>query len=96
MNNKIKSLIHGAIPNSIKDRIFADEISRRLAKGAFWLLSGNLISKGLSLIATIFVARYLGKVEYGELGLIRNTLSVFSLVATFGLGLSCEQIYCRM
>jgi O-antigen/teichoic acid export membrane protein len=58
----------------------------RFFKGAFWSLAGNVVVKGLALLASIFVARFLGKVEFGGLAIIKTTLSVFSLFATLGLG----------
>jgi O-antigen/teichoic acid export membrane protein len=49
-------------------------------------LLGNVIGKGLALVAGIIVARFLGRDIYGEYGMIRNTLLSISLFSTFGLG----------
>lgn len=47
---------------------------------------GSGIGKALSLVAGVFVARYLGKEIYGEFGMIKTTLLNISILSTFGLG----------
>jgi O-antigen/teichoic acid export membrane protein len=41
--------------------------------------------------ATIAVARMLGKVGYGELGMIRSTIGMFGVLAGFGLGITATK-----
>lgn len=50
-----------------------------------WSAFGSIISKGLIFIAWIAVARILGAEKYGEFGLIRNTVLMFTVFAGFGL-----------
>lgn len=57
-----------------------------LFKDSFWALTGSVIGKGLSLLAGIFIARFLGKETFGEYGVIKNTLVYISIVSTFGFG----------
>lgn len=57
-----------------------------LFKDSFWALLGSVIGKGLSLIAGIVVARFLGKELYGEYGTIKTTLTYIAIVSTFGFG----------
>jgi O-antigen/teichoic acid export membrane protein len=40
------------------------------------------------LLASIFVARFLGKTSYGELGILQSTISMLGVFAGFGLGLT--------
>lgn len=78
----------------IRQRIlffFNSPIGYRLAKGAFWSLLGTIILKGLQLLASIFVARMLGKVQFGELAIIQNTTGLFGTLAGFGLGLTATK-----
>jgi O-antigen/teichoic acid export membrane protein len=63
-------------------------LSMRLVRGAFWSLLGTMISRGLALIAAVFVARLLGAQAYGEFGIIRSTVGLFGVFAGFGLGLT--------
>lgn len=60
--------------------------SNQLFKDSFWSLLGNIIGRGLSLIAGIIIARLLGKDVYGEYGVIRNTILTIGVFSTFGLG----------
>ena len=47
---------------------------------------GSVLGKGLSLLAGIVVARFLGREIYGQYGLIKSTLLNISVFSTFGLG----------
>ncbi len=51
-----------------------------------WSLIGSTVGRGLSLIAGILVARFLGKEVYGEYGIIKTTLIYIEIFSTFGLG----------
>ena len=90
----IKRAIHACCPSVLKPtlaRIEASEIGYRLAKGAFWSMAGAVISRGLMLVASIFVARMLGKTGFGELGMIQSTVGMFGVFAGFGLGLTATK-----
>lgn len=68
-----------------------DSLRARFVKGAFWSLGGAVISQGLALAAFIITARLLGKVGFGELGMIRSTVGMFGVFAGFGLGLTATK-----
>ena len=57
-----------------------------LAKDAFWAMIGSVLGKGLSLLAGILVARFLGKELFGQYGIIKNTLVNVAVFSTLGLG----------
>jgi O-antigen/teichoic acid export membrane protein len=73
------------------DRVDASPLGSRLARGAFWSLVGAVISRGLGLVASILVARMLGKEGFGELGMIQSTVGMFGTFAGFGLGLTATK-----
>lgn len=82
-------------PESLKQQISGlisqvrqSDIGRRMLSGAFWSLSGSLVAQGLMLLTSIIIARILGKNIYGELGIIRSTVNMFTVFAGFGLGLT--------
>jgi O-antigen/teichoic acid export membrane protein len=50
-----------------------------------------LISQALTLAASVIAARLLGKVQFGELGMIYSTLGMFGVLAGFGLGLTATK-----
>lgn len=60
--------------------------SSNLFKDSFWSLIGNILGRGLSLVAGIIVARFLGKDVFGEYGIIKTTLIYLEIFSTFGLG----------
>jgi O-antigen/teichoic acid export membrane protein len=57
-----------------------------LFRDSFWSLIGSVLGHGLSLMAGIAVARFLGKDIYGEYGMIKSTLLNIAIFSTFGLG----------
>lgn len=61
-------------------------LSSALFKDSFWALSGNIMGKGLAMLASIFVARFLGVELFGMYGLIRTLLLSVAVFSTFGLG----------
>ena len=65
-----------------------DPLLRSFAGGATWSLLGSGAARGLTLIASIIIARGLGKEAFGGWALILTTVGTFSLVATMGLGVS--------
>jgi O-antigen/teichoic acid export membrane protein len=72
-------------------RIESSPTGHRLTKGAFWSLSGAVVSRVLALAASILVARMLGKEEFGKLGIIQSTVGMFQVFAGFGLGLTATK-----
>ena len=72
-------------------RIKASPLGYRLANGAFWSVSGAVASKGMMLVASIVVARMLTREVYGELGIIRSTVNMFVVFASFGMGMTATK-----
>lgn len=66
----------------------SDSLRARFARGAIWSFAGALISQGLTLIASIVTARLLGKVGFGQLGMVNSTVGMFGTFAGFGLGMT--------
>lgn len=61
---------------------------KRVASGAFWSIFGTASAKGIVLISGIICANILGKVGYGELGIVRSTINLFIVFGTAGLGIT--------
>lgn len=86
--------IYSLLPNKLQNvwnNVEGSNIGSRIAKGAFWSLLGSAISQGLMLLATFFIARFLGKIAFGELGMLRSTLNLFTVFASFGMGLTATK-----
>lgn len=93
-NITLRRLSYGLCPRMLRpnlERIDASEIGARMARGFFWSISGAVISRGLMLVASILVARMLGREVYGEYGIIRSTMNMFLVFAGFGLGLTATK-----
>lgn len=67
---------------------FSSELNKKILNHGFWVLSGNIISKFILLVSTILMARYLGKIEYGQFGIIKSTILMFALFAGLELGIT--------
>lgn len=76
---KYKDILAAYIPNVL---------AKKFTSGAIWSLGGAIISRGLNLLATIIVARLIGKEVFGEYSIIQNTLTTAATVAGLGLGMT--------
>ena len=73
------------------DRFRASHLGRRVAHGAAWSLVGAVVSRGMAFVATLVVARSLGVIDFGKLGLVQTTVNAFATVSGFGLGLTATR-----
>ena len=73
-----------------KSRLFNNyqiaSLSNRLLKSASWALIGSIVGKGITMISYIWAARILTQNEYGEFGILRSTINMFTVFAGMGLG----------
>lgn len=67
------------------------DLNKKILKSSFWILLGTVISKAGLLLATILIAKYITKTEYGEFGIIKSTINMFSIFAGLGLGLTATK-----
>jgi O-antigen/teichoic acid export membrane protein len=74
------------IKKRLVEKIKASPLLYRLAKGAFWSLLGTVATRVFSMVTTIFIARILGKENYGAYGMVQSTLGMFGLFAGFAMG----------
>lgn len=94
MKKSFSEYILPFIPGKLREplsEISPNSLSGRIARISFWALSGSVISKAFLLVSTIFVARILGKSQYGELGIILSTVNMFAVFAGFGLGITATK-----
>jgi O-antigen/teichoic acid export membrane protein len=67
------------------DRIEQSAEGRRMLRGMFWSFAGAVSSRAIGLLASIIVARILGKRGFGELGIVQSTSNMYLTFAQFGL-----------
>lgn len=68
-----------------------ESIAVRFAIGALWALVGAVVSRGLTLAASVLAGRLLGTTGFGEIGMIQSTQGLFGVVAGAGLGLAATK-----
>lgn len=93
-NSTLRNFLYSACPRQLLpywDRVESSPLGSRMARGAFWSIGGAVLSRGLMLVASILVARVLGREMYGEYGMIRSTVSMFLVFAGFGLGMTATK-----
>lgn len=66
-------------------------IRDRLLSGAFWNFFGAVASRGFTILAGMMAARILGAELYGEVGVIQNSITMFQVLASFSVGLTCSK-----
>lgn len=82
----LRESVRALLPRTIRDRLGPSSVGTRLARATVWSAVGACVSRGLSLVTFILVARVLGKERFGEWGILRATVAGFQTVAGFGLG----------
>ncbi len=79
------------VQEKLTEQLPANSLRRRFAKGAFWSVVAAVVSQGMRFLAFVIVARILGKTDFGELGMIQHTVSMFGVFAGPGLGLTATK-----
>lgn len=79
------------ILKKIRLRLENSKLGKRFVEGAFWSILGSVLGRGVILISFMLVARILGQSTYGELGIIRSTINMFTVFAGFGIGLTASK-----
>src|SRR5271169_1563568 len=85
----LRSTLRSVTPHALEGlwtRLESSPVGERLLRGTFWSMSGTIVSRALGLAAAILAARIVGKVVYGELGIIQSTVGMFGTLAGFGMG----------
>lgn len=70
----------------VLQQVRASPIGWRLLSGTFWSLGGAFVPRFLELLLAVIVARWLGKVGFGEYSSVLSTIFTVSLIAGLGLG----------
>lgn len=73
------------------NRVRGSSMGYRIAHGAFWAMTGAGLAQAMLLLTSIAIARIVGKEQFGEFGMITNTVGMFSVFAGFGLGMTATK-----
>jgi len=66
-------------------------LRQRVLSGALWVTIANVAYRGMLMLAMMMVARILGKEEYGQLGIIQSSITMFEAIAALGMGITATK-----
>ena len=95
----LRTLLQNATPHALAGlwtRLESSPVGERLLRGTFWSIAGTLVSRALGLAAAILAARIIGKIVYGELGIIQSTVGMFGTLAGFGMGTTASKFVAEL
>jgi O-antigen/teichoic acid export membrane protein len=76
---------------AIRELWVADSLRGRFARGAVWSLVGAVVSQGSNLAASVVTAKLLGREQFGQFGMIQNTVGMLGVFAGLGLGVTATK-----
>lgn len=85
----MKSFFYDILPENLRSYWLHTQTSQvlsRLAHGVFWSMLGAVVARLFGLATFVVAARILGKIGYGQFGVIQSTVAMFAVFAGFGLG----------
>jgi O-antigen/teichoic acid export membrane protein len=95
----LRSTLRQLTPSSLDGlwaRLESSPVGERLLRGTFWSMAGTLVSRALGLAAAILAARIIGKLIYGELGVIQSTVGMLGTLAGFGMGTTTSKFVAEL
>jgi O-antigen/teichoic acid export membrane protein len=72
-------------------KLKASPVGYRLASGFGWSLAGAVLSRLLTLCSSVIVARLIGKIGVGQVGMVQSTVGMFTAFAGLGMGLTATK-----
>jgi O-antigen/teichoic acid export membrane protein len=75
----------------LRARLAESPLAARLARGAFWTVLNTVVGRMLALVASIVIARVLGKAPFGQLGIVQGTVGMFGLLAGVGTSVTATK-----
>lgn len=86
-----KTIINLLTNTSIGRKIYESPKALEFFKSSFWSILGAIFSKGLIFISWVIVARILGSEGYGQFGILRSTVLMFTSFAGYSLGITASK-----
>lgn len=73
------------------NKLLQNDVNKRIFNHSVWILLGNIVSKATLLLSTILISKILLKQEYGQFGILKSTIIMFSAFAGLELGLTATK-----
>jgi O-antigen/teichoic acid export membrane protein len=70
-------------------------LENRLIGGLYWTLVGTAAARGATLLASLMVARVLGREVFGQFGAIDTTVGMFAVFGNLGLAVSTTKLLAK-
>ena len=67
------------------------DVNKIILKSSFWILVGTILSKSLLLFSSIIIVKFVDKSIFGQFGIIKSTVNMFTVFAGLGLGLTATK-----
>lgn len=77
--------------NNLKANLVKSEKAKEFLDSSFWSIAGSIVSKTIVFVTWVIIGRILGSSDYGNFGIIRDTVIMFSSFAGLGLGLTASK-----
>lgn len=77
--------------NKVKLLLKDNTLQAKIAKGIAWSFLGTMISKVMMILVFLIIARIVTVEEYGELGILRNAILTFSMIALASFGITATR-----
>lgn len=75
----------------LKTKLLRSEMAKMFIQNTFWSIFGSIVSKVIVFMTWVIVGRILGSSNYGNFGIIRDSIVMFSSFAGLGLGLTASK-----
>jgi len=95
----LKKILRDLTPRALEGlwiRLEATPVGERLLRGAFWTMIGSMVSRAMGLAAAVLAARLVGKLVYGELGIIQTTVGMVGTLAGFGMSTTASKFVAEL
>lgn len=76
---------------TLLSKTISSPLTRRIIHGISWNLFATILSRGIPPLAMIFVARLLEKSEFGKLGTVQSSITMFVALAAAGMGVTASK-----
>lgn len=76
--------------------LFKSPLFIRLAHGALWGFLTASSARIFALISSFFIARLLGRIGFGEWGIIQTTIGMFGVLSGLGIGITATKFVAQL
>src|SRR3954469_81518 len=76
---------------NVRTILYGTPLRARFTHGASWNVIGTALAQVLTLAQSILLAHFLGRMAYGQFGLLASTVQTFVVMGTLGAGIGATK-----